>query len=227
MSNEDKNQELANSIRAGEKSSALLLSESPSAIMTAINKRKEVLNTETPSNYISFKDNFPYIESKYVDNTFCDLFPIHQITIMTERIDFNYYASFTVSIKAFLTKDVYIEKIGAASQRIQVSREAKQAVLAGERQLTPFDYVDLGNSRKAALTLAIKNCQERFGVGADITDRIIVSAEDLIKLEEAFKQVFEMIIDPRDQVREKARLGTCKTVKDKIKLLTILREKYE
>lgn len=180
----------------------------------------------TPQEYIKFKDKFAYLESKYVDDTFQKVFPVNSEQILYRNED-SYWIIYTVRITVVLPGGINISKVGSGGSRKQVSRPAKELFEKEGKPITPFDYVDVANNDKAALTLAKKNCQERFGIGADITDRIILSKEDLDSLNSAIDTIItKYIINPVAQSKSKSQRGSCKTVSDKLKFLASLRELY-
>lgn len=187
-------------------------------------KRNNLHKKKTPPEYIKMKEGFPYLESTYVDDEFNKEFPNHQINIVNSGIFQNYYVYFDVEIIVFLSEKHFIKKVGTGSARVQIKTAAKKAHEDSGRVITPFDYVDFGNSRKAALTLAIKNAQERFGIGADITGRVVLSVEDLEKIKETYTELMSQISDPRDRNRIKEKWIDAKNPNEKLRILEQIKE---
>lgn len=215
------NEGIEKSSAAGEKS--LVESSSPINISEYMQR---IYHEKTPQTYVRMKDKFPYLPSKYVDFMFNKYFPVSSVKMIDRRED-EYWITYTVELTVFLPGGMTITKTGTGASRKQVTREAKSAAERGERTITPFDYVDNGNASKAALTLAIKNAQERFGIGADITDRIILSEEEIQELNETITEAMKVITNPREQIKWNERLNECKSPSEKIRLLDDLREVYD
>jgi len=187
---------------------------------------KSIKAIKTPSSYVSLKDKYPYVHSNYVDDLFSKIFPDYEVEIIDKQILQNYwiYVIVRVTVKV---GDKTISRIGAGASRLQITREARAKVESGQGIVTPLDYVDIGNDIKAAITKAIKNAQERFGIAADINDRIVLSQEEIDLLEERFKELADSIVDIR--VKSQLVLGwkNCKTVKEKLEFLNREEEKYK
>lgn len=195
-----------------------------STIAIARTAKQRILATPTNTAYVKIKENFPYLESNYVDSSFTDIFPHYEVEILSSGVFQNYYVFFDVRVKAYITEDKYLQRVGTGSARIQVKTSAKEEFLKNGGTISPFDYVDFGNSRKSALTLAIKNAQERFGIGADITNRIILSKEETDRIREEFDRLLLLLDDPRDKNRYKEKWNSAKTPNDKLKILQTLNE---
>lgn len=188
--------------------------------------RMQVYREKTPSSYIRIKDKFPYLPSKYVDDTFKKWFPVYSKKVVDRKED-DYWITYTVEITVFFPHGVTMTEIGTGGARKQVTTDAKKRVTEGRGNITPFDYVDNGNASKAALTLAIKNAQERFGIGADITERIIMSPEEIEETNKALADGIETITNPRDKIKWKEKLAQCDTPGKKLALLEELRELFD
>lgn len=190
--------------------------------------RNEVLKIKTDKAHISIKNDFPYVPSKIVDDIFCRVYPLHEITIVQKDIVMNYYILYTVSITVTLPNGTKITKVGSGGSRIQVKSAAKDACEAGKKNITPFDYIDAGNSDKAALTLAIRNCQERFYIAADVNDRVIMTGEQIAQINGLADAIIKKcIVNPRDQIKMKEKWNNCKTTAQKIVFIENLRENYD
>lgn len=188
--------------------------------------RDKTMAIKTPSRYIKLKDKFPYIPSNYEDDLFNKIYPIHTIKVINITTD-DYYVLYTVEITVVLPDNTTITKNGVGGSRLQVTREAKDKVISGKGNITPFDYVDKTNNFKAAYTLALKNCYERFGIGADVCDRIILSSEEINQLNTLINTIIDKyIINPRDKSTWKSKQDEAKSIKDKLELLQDLKEEF-
>ena len=189
---------------------------------------KQVSKIATDPVYIQYKQGFPYVPSKYIDWLFNTVYPVNEVIQVQKDILANYFILYTIQITVFLPNGQKLTKIGSGGTRIQVKASAKAAVENGQRMLNPFDYVDASNSDKAALTVAISNCQARFGIAADVYDRIILSPEQIAELDERITTIIEnVIINPMDRARTNAKYKECKNANEKLKLLKELVELYE
>jgi len=191
-----------------------------------IEYRKELLRQKTDSAYIKMKDKFPYLPSKYVDDAFNKWFPIHNIDVLY-RSDDETSVSYTVKITVAFPNGTIMSRVGAGGARKQIKSASRVEIEAGKRGISPFDYVDNSNAEKAALTLAIKNCQERFGIGADITERVILSPEEISDNNATIKLVLDSITFPKDKIKWKEKLASADTPNKKLAILNELREAYD
>lgn len=191
-----------------------------------ISYRNELLREKTSPIYIRVKDKFPYLPSKYVDDVFNKWFPINSVDMIDRKED-EYYITYTVKITVAFPNGLIMSKIGTGSARKQVKKDAKERVESGKGNITPFDYVDNGNASKAALTLAIKNCQERFGIGADITERLILTEEEIKELNDTINKVVDTISNPRDKIKWKEAISNADSPNKRMKILEQLRELFD
>jgi len=196
----------------------------PNLATLVAKQRQSVLDVKTPPAYISLKDGMPYLPNRYVDDVFNKFYPIHTIEIMNEGVFKDYYVWFDVKITVPLPNGQSINKIGSGAARIQVSKSAREDFVENGKFISPFDYVDYGNARKSALTNAIKNAQERFGVGADVNDRIILSDEEIKLINDKYDELFESIIDPRTKNKVRERWLNAKKPSEKLKVIEQLKE---
>lgn len=197
--------------------------------------RKQLMREQTPKSQIRMKDKFPYLPSKYVDDTFSRWFPVHNVK-MIDRAEDAFSITYTVEITVGFPGGVVISKIGTGgsskklktSARDKIEGNPEKGIVADPTyKPTPYDYVNLGNDSKAALTLAIKNCQERFGVGADITERAILSEEEIKEINETIDKVLASITGIKDRIEWKNKVGACDTPNKKLRLLEEMREVFD
>lgn len=188
----------------------------------------QIKEDTTDPAYVGMKGQFPYIDGKYMEDKFDKYFPVSKVRYVPPVyvIVQNYQVQVFVEVDAYITNNVFLTRPGTGGSIIQITREAKAAALAGERNVTPFDIVSVNNAFKSALTNAIANAHSRFGIGADLYKRIILSKEEL----EAVKKEIEYIMSkasPRGKVDIKQRYKNCNSAGDKVKLLHSLRDEYE
>lgn len=197
--------------------------------------RKQLMREQTPKAHIGKKDKFPYLPSKYVDDTFNRWFPIHNVELV-DRAEDDFSIVYTVKITVGFPNGMVMSKLGTGGKsktlktaaRDKIEGNAEKRIVADPLyKPTPYDYVNLGNDSKAALTLAIKNAQERFGIGADVTERAIISAEEDKENTDIINKVIESISNPKDRIAWKGKLGTCDTPNKKLRLLEEIRELFD
>lgn len=190
---------------------------------------EDVKNDKTDPNYVKYKDKYAYPESKYVDDKFQKWFPINSEKVVKQEIFEKYWILLTVEITVYFSPTLSITKIGAGGARIQLPKALTDSIKANPlnaAKITPLDYIDVGNDLKSALTKAKANCQQRFYVCADATDRIIFSPEEKEEIEADLKELWDSIPSERDKINIKQRIQECKTINQKFKLLNQLREIY-
>lgn len=188
--------------------------------------RKELLSEKTDPAYIKMKDKFPYLPSKYVDDVFNKWFPIHNVDVL-HRSDDETSVTYTVKITVAFPNGTIMSRVGAGGARKQIKSASRVEIESGKRGINPFDYVDNSNAEKAALTLAIKNCQERFGIGADVTERVILSPDEIKENNDTINAVLNSITFPKDKIKWKEKLASADTPNKKLALLNELREVYD
>jgi len=187
---------------------------------------EKVLNDPTPVEYIGWKMNFPYLPSNYVDDRFKYWFPIHDIKVINIHVD-EYYVVYTVEITVHLPGGITITRSGVGGSRLQVFEEAKTRALSGGK-LTPFDYVNKADNFKSAYTLAVKNAEERYGIGGDVTERAILTPEQIRNVDIQLKWcVDNCIVSEGEKNQAKMYISSLKKPKDKLNALKRLKEKYE
>lgn len=190
--------------------------------------RNAIMQEKTDQMYVQMKDKFAYLPSKYVDDKFNQHFPIHSVK-QVDRTEIDGWITYTVEITVAFPNGLTMSRLGTGSSRKQLKTECRLKIEKDPLyKPTVFDYVDNGNASKAALTLSIKNCQERFGIGADITERVIVSKEELDECNATIKTIIEKAIsNPRDKSKAKEAFTNAVSPGEKLRLLDALREKYE
>lgn len=207
-----------------------------------ISFRQDLMKEKTDPVYIQIKDKFPYLPSKYVDDKFNQYFPIHSVEFVN-RSDENLWISYTVKITVALPNGLTMSRLGSGAARKQIKQLARAKIEGGfiydsngqkvkvekdpDYKLTPFDFVDNGNTEKAALTNAIKNTQERFGIGADITERVIYTPEQMKEIDENVMGCIESIINPRNKIKAKEKLASLKTPNEKVRFIDEMSEIFE
>lgn len=198
--------------------------------------RQDLMKEKTDPIYIQVKDKFPYLPSKYIDDVFNKWFPIHTIK-QVNRSDVDGYIHYTVEITVAFPNGTVMSRLGTGAMRKQLKTAARIKIdgdpknnilpLVPRYEPTVFDYVDNGNCDKAALTLAIKNCQERFGIGADITERVIYTREQIEEINITLKEGIELIKNPRDKIQAKEKMSKTETPSQKLRLINQLAELFE
>jgi hypothetical protein len=195
--------------------------------------REALMNLKTDRNYIKAKfGGHVYIVNTYMDDTFKKYYPIHHMEIVSgPDIILGYWVTFTVKIKAYLTPSIYISELGTAGARLQIPEQMSKAIKSGQMnisQVTPLDFIDMGNDCKSALTKAIANCQSRFGVGADVYNKGIISEEVRKAVDLAVEEVIsKYIVLPAEQIRARTYYSDLKVKNGNVvAFLDGLREKY-
>jgi hypothetical protein len=118
---------------------------------------REPLKASTPAEKVKKRpDGYDYVESAWMDKSFKEFSPLYKVELVLHH-ESMFHIDFIVSVTDRLTGNT---ELGAGSSRIQVRR--------GVDNPGPADIINKGNNLTAALTLAIKNAQSRFGHAADI-----------------------------------------------------------
>lgn len=202
-----------------------------SRALAASRVAREILSVakqdKTDPHYIGYKDGYAYVDSKYTDDKFNKYFPVCEQELVNQSVFQDYWLQIIVKLTVTLPNGFKISRLGAGAARIQVSRTAKEAFLQNGTRITPFDYIDYQNTVKSALTMAIKNAQERFGINADATDRIILSAEEIEQVKASINQIIESIGSERDKIRAKEKLNSLRKPSELVKFLNQLQEYYQ
>jgi len=193
----------------------------PASIASA---RNMSLQTPTPSRYIELKNEYPYVKSNYVADLFWKLYPNHRVKITNSEVFQQYWFIIDVEIEVEMPNGDRNVQCGTGGSRIQISKKAKEEFLETGKVISPFDYIEVGNARKAALTLAIKNAQEKFGIGHDALDKIILTDEEVAEISKAFNEMIALVADPRQQSKIKARWAEAKSIASKFRILEHLKE---
>lgn len=207
-----------------------------STFQDVVSYRQSLNRLPTPARYIKMKDKFPYLPSKYVDDIFKKWFPISNQDVLS-REDKDGWIHYTVKVTVAFPNGIVIGQVGAGAARKQLKTSARIKIEGDpnakppippdpDYKITIYDYVDNGNTEKAALTLAIKNAQERFGVGADITERLILSEEEIKETAELIEQTMLKITNPRERLEWKNKLAMYDTPNKKVKFLIELEETF-
>lgn len=186
--------------------------------------RRLALSTPTPKRYIELKNEFPYVKSNYVADLFWKLFPNHKVKITNCETFDKYWFLVDVEIEVTMPNGDVNVQCGTGGSRIQISKKAKDNFLDNGTPITPFDYVEVGNARKAALTLAIKNAQEKFGIGHDALNKIVLSDEEVEQINNHFKGLLEQIVDPRQKSKINSSWSGAKSLAEKFRIIEHLKE---
>lgn len=186
--------------------------------------RRVALSIPTPKRYIELKNEFPYVKSNYVADIFWKLFPNHKVRITHSETFDKYWFLVDVEIEVTMSNGDVNVQCGTGGSRIQISKKAKEAFLEDGTPITPFDYVEVGNARKAALTLAIKNAQEKFGIGHDALNKIVLSDEEVEQINTHFKSLLEQVVDPRQKSKINSSWSGAKSLAEKFRIIEHLKE---
>jgi len=177
-------------------------------------KRIEALADKTDPFYIDVKNGFPYVKSSYMDDAFAKKFPIHKITVIGEpTVIQQYWIVYTVQIEAWVSPNISITKTGAGGARLQIPRNLKGKDGRPVRQITPLDFIDVGNDFKSALTKAIQNAQSKFGICGDVYNKGIIAPEIREKIENAWSELIKTIVNPIQAVQARNEWAEAKEKK--------------
>lgn len=193
--------------------------------------RKAVLSQETNPAYTKFKGGFVYPVHQYVDDIFKQHYPVSHTEILGTHIAHNYWVIYDVRVKAYLTPYVYISEVGAGGARMQLPKTINDRLKDSTMSIAevkPTDFIDIGNDYKSALSKAISNAKQRFGVCADITKKLIMSEEQVKQVHVLMKQIVdEHIINPRDKTKARELWNNANTPHDKLQLVMEYAEEFE
>jgi hypothetical protein len=198
--------------------------------------RQDLMKEKTDPIYVKIKNNFPYLPSKYVDDRFNYWFPINTQKFVS-RTETSYWINYTVEITVAFPDGVVMSRLGSGGNRkhvksairLKIEGDPAKGILPTDPdyKIKDFDYVDNSNADKAALTIAIKNCQERFGIGADITERLIYSPEQIDEINVTLKEGIDAIKNPRNKIQAKEKMSKAETPSQRMRLISELMELYE
>lgn len=187
--------------------------------------REARINQPTPKEYVKTKPmgnkGMRYIPANYMDDTFKKSSPKYSNKFAFQPFFFQNW----VIVGVELTDVAGNVELGLKAHRVQFNSDKKKAVQAGQlsvSDLTPFDMIDVGNDVSACLTEAIKNAQSRFGIGADIYQKQVLSAEDLEQLNKDFADFLKEIDNPMAKRKYQTEWDECKTPADKLVFLNLL-----
>lgn len=172
--------------------------------------RQKLLRKPTPPAHIDVKGGYPYAKSNYVDDEFNKAYPVHRVILACDPIIVkDYWVIYNVYLRAYITPNIYIQRPGAGGSRMQLPKEMNKRLKEGmDVKINPTDFIDIDNAFKSALTKAIKNAEERYGIGGDVTERLIYSEENIKEMYSRLREIVdEVIINPRDkaEVEQKVR----------------------
>lgn len=189
---------------------------------------EKVIEDTTDPAYIGSVQGFAYIDSKYQEDKFDRYFKISKTRVIKQEIFQNYWIYTTVEVDVFLPNGMVITRAGSGAARIQMRKAVKEAIEAGEDvKVTPFDYINFGNSIKSSLTNALSNAYSRFKVGADVYKRIIMSKEQLAYIKKGVEYIARTYVaEPRDRISLNEKWGKAKNPGDKMKVLNELQTEY-
>ena len=144
---------------------------------------------KTPKDKIQKRpDGYDYVEYSYMDHVAKQNMPLYMFKVINEETIINMLScTFTVELTNRITGNT---EIGTGGTRIKISKNARLRLEKGGA-VTPFDIIDLGHDKAAALTAAIKNAESRFGVCADVYNRTeeLRTEDDVERYQEVFKRV--------------------------------------
>lgn len=213
----------------------------------------KIVETKTNKNYVKLKQGFQYIEANYLESEFRKYFPIHTCKVINKTFVKDYWVTYDVEVTAYLTPTVRITETGAGGARLQIPADLTNAIkqgkdfwevpdksdptgknkiklsVAASLSMLPLYYIDVGNDCKSALTKAKANAISKFGFGADIYKKVILSEEQIAEIDAEIKEIItKHIPDPLSVAKERARFAAeVKTPADRLRFLQDLRSKYD
>lgn len=151
---------------------------------------KQVKLDLTDKNYIFYKNGLAFVDAAYTDEKFQKYYPLFEQKFAYIKEDV-YWVTMLIELSVILQNGLKVTRIGAGGARKQVLKKAKEEFEKTGKPITPFDYVDNSFAIKSATTNCVKNAQERFGINADICNRIIMESYQVDEARKAISKIIE------------------------------------
>lgn len=206
-------------------------------LRTAARKiRENILADKTPKEYIKTKPggNYFYVPAPFMDSKFKEHIPLYSGKFAFPPIIWKNWIVVGVELKDESTGNT---EMGLKAHRIQIGKELRRAITGyfdeqnnwvaptkTPEDITPFDIVDMSNDVAAALTDSIKNAQSRFGICADVYDKIVMTEADIKEMEDEFLSILMTISNPLLKKKYASEWKSYNNVTDKFTYLQNLKE---